>query len=444
MAERTTPNNGVDREVRVGVLGCGTVGSAFIGLVDADPEGIARRSGTRLVVSRIAVHDLSRSRPIAVDERRFTDDAHAVVTDPDVDVVVELIGGIEPARTAVLEALKSGKPVVTANKELLATCGAELFAAAEEAGSELLFEASVGGAIPVLRALHVSLAAERVRRIVGIVNGTTNFILWRMSDRHVSYAEALQEAQSLGYAERDPTADVKGYDAAAKAAILAGIAFNADVVAADVYREGIDGLEASDIDFAHRLGFEVKLLAIAESLEEGNGDGPLLDVRVHPTMIPIDHPLASVHEAFNALYVEGDASGEIMLFGRGAGGTPTASAVLGDVLDAARGLRGTRPVHAPRRHRSRIRPVEALRSQYYLAMDVVDRPGVLSAVTRVFGDHGVSIQSMEQVGAEPDARLVFVTHLALEADIRATLSELDQLDEVKRIGALLRVVGPER
>jgi homoserine dehydrogenase len=445
MVETVSRGNGDDvRDVRVGVLGCGTVGGALVELIDRDSAGIARRSGTRLSVSRIAVHDLSKSRPIPVDEARFTQDAHAVAVDPDVDVVVELIGGIEPARTVVLEALKAGKPVVTANKELLATCCAELFAAAEDTGSELLFEASVGGAIPVLRALHVSLAAERVRRIVGIVNGTTNFILWRMSENHVSYAEALQEAQSLGYAERDPSADVEGYDASAKAAILAGIAFNADVVAADVYREGIEALEASDIDFAHRLGFEVKLLAIAERLDDGNGDAPLLDVRVHPTMIPIDHPLASVHGAFNALYVEGEACGEIMLFGRGAGGMPTASAVLGDVLEAARSLSGTRPVHVPRRHLSRIRPIDALRSQYYLAMDVIDRPGVLSVVTRVFGDHDVSIQSMEQVGVGPDARLVFVTHIALEADVRATISELDELAQVKRIGALLRVVGPER
>ncbi len=430
--------------VRLGVLGCGNVGGGLVELIDRDGEGIARRSGMRLEVSKVAVRNLAKPRPVSVDPDRFTHDAHSVATDPNVDVVVELIGGIEPARTVILDALKAGKPVVTANKELIANFGAELFGAAEATGSELLFEGSVGGAIPLLRVLHVSLAAERIRRIVGIVNGTTNFILWRMSEANVSYLEALQEAQSLGYAERDPSADVEGYDASAKAAILAGIAFNADVVAGDVYREGIDALDAADIEFAHRLGYEVKLLAIAENLEEGNGVEPLLDVRVHPTMIPVDHPLASVNGPFNAVYVEGDACGEIMLFGRGAGGMPTASAVLGDVLEAARSLTGSRPVHMPRRHRSRIRPIDDLRSQYYLAMDVTDRPGVLAAVTRVFGDHSVSIQSMEQIGAEPDARLVFVTHLALEADVQSTLAELKDLPPVKRIGALLRVVGRER
>ncbi|MGA8295759.1 MAG: homoserine dehydrogenase [Acidimicrobiales bacterium] len=435
---------GPESVVRLGVLGCGNVGGALVELVDHDADGIARRSGTRLAVTRVAVRNLAKARPVHADPDRFTHDAHSVATDSEVDVVVELIGGLEPARTIILEALKAGKPVVTANKELIANFGAELFAVAESTGSELLFEGSVGGAIPLLRALHVSLAAERIRRIVGIVNGTTNFILSRMSQANASYAEALEEAQSLGYAERDPSADVEGFDASAKAAILAGIAFNADVVSGDVYREGIDALDSSDVAFAHRLGYEVKLLAIVENLDEGNGAEPLLDVRVHPTMIPVDHPLASVHGPFNAVYVEGDAIGEIMLYGRGAGGMPTASAVLGDVLEAARSLSGSRPVHMPRRHRSRLRPIDELRSQYYLTLDVVDRPGVLSAVTRVFGDHDVSIQSMEQVGAEPDARLVFVTHLALEADVQSTLAELKGLGPVKRIGALLRVVGPER
>jgi homoserine dehydrogenase len=430
--------------VRLGVLGCGNVGGGVVELVDHDAEGIARRSGMRLEVSRIAVRDLSKPRPMSGKPGRFTEDPYSVATDPNVDVVVELIGGLEPARTVILEALKAGKPVVTANKELIANCGAELFTAAEATGSELLFEGSVGGAIPLLRALHVSLAAERIRRIFGIVNGTTNYILWRMSETHAPYREALDEAQRLGYAERDPSADVEGFDAAAKAAILAGIAFNAEVEEKDVYREGIENLESADIEFAHRLGYVVKLLAIAESIEEGNGSEPLLDVRVHPAMIPVDHPLASIHGSFNAVYVEGDSCGEIMLLGRGAGGMPTASAVLGDVLEAARSLKGARPVHMPRRHRSRIRPIDDLRSQYYLAMDVVDRPGVLAAVTRVFGEHWVSIQSMEQVGAGQDARLVFITHLAREADVQSTLSELGDLSQVKRIGALIRVVGPER
>jgi homoserine dehydrogenase len=445
MAEQV--GSGIDPDapgVRVGVLGCGNVGSALVELIEMDADGIAKRSGTRLEVARVAVRNLAKPRTVAIEPGRLTHDAHAVATDPEIDIVVELIGGLEPARTFILEALKAGKPVVTANKELLANFGAELFATAETTGSELLFEGSVGGAIPLLRVFHVSLNAERVLRIVGIVNGTTNYILWRMSEGRISYGDALREAQGLGYAERDPTADVEGFDASAKAAILAGIAFNADVVAGDVYREGIDSLEVADIEFAKRLGYEVKLLAIAELVGDGDGTDSVIDVRVHPTMIPLDHPLASVNGPFNAVFVEGAACGEIMLFGRGAGGMPTASAVLGDILDAARSLTGSRPVRLPPRHRVRIRPIDELRSQYYVAMDVADRPGVLAAVAHVFGEHSVSIRSMEQVELGETARLVFVTHIALEANVQATLAELRNLDVVKRIGGLLRVIGPER
>ena len=439
----TPVQRGENAAVRVGVLGCGNVGGALVELIDRDAEGISRRSGVRLEVARVAVRNLAKPRLVEIGADRLTHDAHDVAVDPGIDIVVELIGGLEPARTLILEALKAGKPVVTANKELLANFAPELFAAAEATGSPLLFEGSVGGAIPLLRAIRVSLAGEKIRRIVGIVNGTTNYILSRMSEAGVSYEEALAEAQGLGYAERDPTADVEGFDASAKAAILAGVAFNADVVAGDVYREGINGISAAEIEFAHRLGYEVKLLAIVEAIGEGNGSEVLIDIRVHPTMIPIDHPLAAVHGSFNAIFVEGSASGEIMLFGRGAGGLPTASAILGDVLDAARN-KGGASVGFSARRRVAVRPIDELQAQYYVAIDVIDRPGVLAAVAEVFGTHSVSIRSMEQVGLGDEARLVFITHLALEADVQATLSGLRNLDAVERIGGLLRVIGQEQ
>ncbi|MHB8457800.1 MAG: homoserine dehydrogenase, partial [Acidimicrobiales bacterium] len=353
----------VAQPVRIGLLGCGNVGAAFLALVDSDAEAIAGRTGIRLDVTRIAVRDEGRERPDDLSAARLASrlgaDAMSVVLDPGVEIVVELIGGTEPARTLVLAALAAGKPVVTANKELVAACGAELIAAAEGAGVDLLFEASVGGAIPLVRLLRESLAGERIERLTGIVNGTTNYMLTRMSETGLGYPQALAEAQALGYAEADPTADVEGVDAAAKAAILAGIAFDADVVANDVHREGITAIGASDIEFAHRLGYEVKLLAVAERATRlaPSEEAQAISVRVHPAMVPAEHPLASVRGSFNAVFVEGDAAGELMVYGRGAGGRPTASAVLGDVIEAAHHVReGTRARSAMRR-RVELRPI---------------------------------------------------------------------------------------
>jgi homoserine dehydrogenase len=428
--------------VRVGVLGCGTVGGALVSILDDGADEVAARTGIRLEVCRVAVRDVARHRLPTLDSDRVTHDAHSVVSDPDIDVVVELIGGIEPARTLLVEAMRAGKPVVTANKELLANVGNELLAEAERAGVDLLYEAAVAGAIPLVRPLTESLAGERILRVMGIVNGTTNFVLTRMSEDGVGYADALAEAQRLGYAERDPSADVEGYDAAAKAAIIAGIAFNADVVAGDVYREGITGIDPSDIEFAHRLGYEVKLLAVAERAG-GSAARPVVAVRVHPAMVPRDHPLAGVRGSYNAVFIEGEASGELMLYGRGAGGRPTASAVLGDLVDAAHNLRAGGRGRAAPRARSEIRPIDELETQYYLTIDVEDRPGVLAAVATVFGQHRVSIRSMEQVGLGGEARLVFITHTALEADIQATISELALLESVERVGKLIRVIGPD-
>jgi homoserine dehydrogenase len=420
--------------VRVGLLGCGNVGGALAGMLVGDAERIAARTGIDLELAAVAVRSRTRTRPVALDETLLTTDAHGIVADPAIDLVVEVIGGIEPARTLILEALKSGKPVVTANKELLANCGTELFDAAGDAGVDLLFEAAVAGAIPLIRPLRESLAGEAIRRVMGIVNGTTNFILSRMADAGVSYHDALGEAQGLGYAERDPTADVEGFDAAAKAAILANVAFGARVVAGDVYREGIADIGPADIAMARRLGFSIKLLAVVE-----DADGSVA-VRVHPAMIPLGHPLASVRDSFNAVFVEGDSVGELMFLGRGAGGAPTASAVLGDLLDAAHNLTAGGPGRSLALHDVPLRPIDDIVSAYYLSLEVADRPGVLRAVAAVLGDHDVSVRSMEQEEDDGGARLVFVTHPAYERDVQACLSELGGLDVVRRVGGLVRVV----
>ncbi len=423
--------------MRVGVLGCGNVGGALVQLIERQAGVIEARTGVRLVVASVAVRNLSRERDVALAPEVLTRDARSVVDDPDIDLVVEVIGGIEPARELIAAALAAGKPVVTANKELLANVGTELFAAADAAGVDLLFEAAVAGGIPLVRALRESLRGEPVRRVLGIVNGTTNFILTKMSEEAVDYADALAEAQRLGFAERDPTADVEGFDAGAKAAIIATIAFGARVVAGDVYHEGISGIGAADIAMAQRLGYSVKLLAIAES-DPASGE---IAVRVHPAMVPLHHPLASVRESYNAVFVEGDAVGSLMFYGRGAGGMPTASAVLGDVIDAAVNLRKGTHGSLGSFTRAPIRPIDETSAEYLLSLDVADRPGVLHAVTGVFARHDVSIRAAEQEGIGDDARLVFITHEAQEADVQGCLRELRELDVVRRVGGLLRVIG---
>jgi homoserine dehydrogenase len=427
--------------VRIGLLGCGHVGAAFVSLVEGRRAAIAARHGIDLDITRVAVHNLSRERPVDLAEGVLTHDAHSVVSDPDIDLVVEVIGGIEPARGLIIDALRSGKPVVTANKELLSNLGAELYATAGDAGVELLFEAAVGGGIPLVRPVRESLAGEDVLRIVGIVNGTTNYVLSRMAEDQISYGEALAEAQELGYAERDPTADVEGYDAGSKAAILASIAFGVDVVAGDVYREGISELTAADLAFAERLGYVVKLLAIAEKIEGDNGIE--VAVRVHPAMVPAHHPLAAVRDSYNAVFVEGAAAGSLMFFGRGAGGDPTASAVLGDVIDAALNLGNGRASRLSKLEPATVRPIDELESQYYINLDLSDRPGALATLAGVFGDHGVSIRSMEQEGLGAEARVVLITHLARESDVQTTLATIRDLEVVDRVGSVLRVVGDD-
>jgi homoserine dehydrogenase len=435
--------------VQVGLLGCGNVGGALVHLIVEDADRITARTGLELKLSAVAVRSQSRERDAPIPSGVLTTDAASVVADPGVDVVVEVIGGIEPARTLILTALKSGKPVVTANKELLANCGAELFEAAATAGVDLLFESAVAGGIPLIRPLRESLAGERIRRVMGIVNGTTNFILTRMSEAGASYHDALAEAQSLGYAERDPTADVEGFDAAAKAAIIANVAFGARVVAGDVYREGISGVTAADIAAAQKLGYTVKLLAVIEHFDAdiSVNQPEAVAVRVHPAMVPSTHPLAAVRDSFNAVFVEGDAVGQLMFLGRGAGGMPTGSAVLGDLLDAAHNRTVGGAGRTVALHKTTIRPIDDLQSAYYITMEVADRPGVLHAVSGILGDHQVSIRLMEQetLGAgvtnAGSAKLVFVTHPAYERDVQACMHDLRHLDVVTQIGGLLRVIG---
>lgn len=427
----------VTSQVRIGVLGCGNVGAAFVQLVKDQSKEIEARTGVTLNVTRVAVRNMSRERDVELEPGVLTRDALGVVADPDIDLVVEVIGGIEPARELISGALAGGKPVVTANKELLANVGVELYEAADSHGVDLLFEAAVAGGIPLVRALRESLRGEPIRRVMGIVNGTTNYILTKMTDHGAPYGEALAEAQRLGFAERDPTADVEGFDAGAKAAIMATIAFGSRVVAGDVYHEGISHLTSADIDVAKRLGYTVKLLAIAE-LDKESGE---IAVRVHPAMVPLHHPLASVRESYNAVFVEGDAVGSLMFYGRGAGGMPTASAVLGDVIDAAvnrtKGTHGTLGTFA----RARIRPIDETSAEYLLGLEVADQPGALHAVTGIFAANDVSIRAAEQEGIGADARLVFITHDAKESAVQATVHQLRELPVVRRVGGLLRVVG---
>jgi homoserine dehydrogenase len=434
----TNEQNDGPAPVRVGVLGCGNVGAPLVALIASQAPTIEARTGLRLEVTRIAVRDLAKPRPGAIDTALLTTDTDAIVHDPDVDVVVELIGGVEPARQLVLEALKAGKPVITGNKELLAVAGAELFQAAEGAGVDLLFEAAVAGGIPIIRPLRESLVGERITRVMGIVNGTTNYILTRMTEAGASYADALAEAQALGYAEADPTADVEGYDAGAKAAIIASIAFGASVVSDDVHHEGITTITEVDIEFAQRMGYVIKLLAVAEQ-----GDDGAIGVRVHPAMVPVEHPLASVRESFNAVFVEGASVGDLMFYGRGAGGGPTASAILGDLVDAAVNRHKGSHASVGQLGTAVISPIDDSESAYYLNVEVLDRPGVLAQVAGVFGEHAVSIRSMEQEGLGGEARLIFITHRAREAAVRATLRDLSALDAVDRIGSVLRVIGDQ-
>ena len=421
----------------IGLLGCGTVGGALVDLLDARRATITARTGVELRIGAIAVRDTAKHQDRLADPSLLTTDSAAVVADPEVDIVIELIGGTDPALTLVRTALENGKPVITGNKELLAAHGPELYAVAAEHGVDMLFEAAVAGGIPLIRPLRESLVGEDISRVMGIINGTTNYILTKMSQEGADYADALADAQALGYAEADPTADVEGYDAGAKAAIIASIVFGVDVRSSDVQHEGISSITAADIDTAKRLGYVVKALAVIE-----RADGEVA-VRVHPAMVPTGHPLANVNDSFNAVFVEGATVGDLMFYGRGAGGGPTASAVLGDLVDAAVNVANGAAARLSSTEKARLRSVYELSSQYYLTMVVSDEPGVLAQVATVFGIHGVSIQVMEQSGTGGDAELCLILHETTEAALHATLDELNGLDVVRGIGSVIRLVSDD-
>ncbi len=428
----------MSKSIGVGLLGCGIVGSGAARHLLAEAEAVARAVGVPVEIRAVAVRNTAKKRDVDLDPSLYTHSPEEVVARPDVDVVVEVMGGIEPARTCILQAIDAGKPVVSANKELLSTLGADLFKAADDKGTDLFFEAAVCGGIPLIRPLKESLAGEGIKQIIGIVNGTTNYILTRMSESGLSFSEALAEAEQLGYAEEDPTADIEGFDAAAKAAILASIAFRSRVVAGQVYREGISQVTHRDIEYAHRLGYTIKLVAIAEEIE---GE---VAVRVHPAMLPNAHPLASVRDSFNAVFVEGDSVGSLMFYGRGAGSDPTGSAVVGDIVAAARNLRtGGRSLGCTCYFDKRVLPIDEMESQYYMLLSVADKPGVLAAVASAFGDHDISIRSVWQEGFGDQAQLVLVTHRGKESNLQATVDDLGRLDSVTKVVSVLRVEGEE-
>ena len=425
-------------KIGLGLLGCGTVGSEVARLLSRDHADLSARSGATLELVKVGVKDASKDRS-SIDKSLLTTDLSSIVTDPSVSIVIEVMGGIEPARSLILQALNAKKSVVTANKALLAKHGAEIFAAARANGVDLYYEAAVGGAIPILRPLRESIVGDSVTRVMGIVNGTTNYILTKMDEEGAEYENVLKEAQRLGFAESDPTADVEGHDAAAKIAILASLAFHTQVTIDDVHVEGISKLSKRDIEIAKAIDHVIKLLAIAEVTEEGK-----VSARVHPTLVPRHHPLASVRNAFNAVFVEAKSAGELMFYGRGAGGAPTASAILGDLVAISRhisfggvGSRESDYADLP------IASIDQVKTRYLIRLDVADRPGVLASVAQTFATHRVSIQTVRQSGRGADAELVIMTHSATDKDLASTVKDLAGLEHVEKVESVLRVEGSE-
>lgn len=425
-------------KIGLGLLGCGTVGSEVARLLSRDHADLSARSGATLELVKVGVKDASKDRS-SIDKSLLTTDLSSIVTDPSVSIVIEVMGGIEPARSLILQALNAKKSVVTANKALLAKHGAEVFAAARANGVDLYYEAAVGGAIPILRPLRESIVGDSVTRVMGIVNGTTNYILTKMDEEGAEYETVLKEAQRLGFAEADPTADIEGHDAAAKIAILASLAFHTQVTIDDVHVEGISKLSKRDIEIAKAIDHVIKLLAIAEVTDDGK-----VSARVHPTLVPRHHPLASVRNAFNAVFVEAKSAGELMFYGRGAGGAPTASAILGDLVAIARhisfggvGSRESDYADLP------IASIDQVKTRYLIRLDVADRPGVLASVAQTFATHRVSIQTVRQSGRGADAELVIMTHSATDKDLASTVKDLAGLEHVEKVESVLRVEGSE-
>ncbi|MEU2075038.1 homoserine dehydrogenase [Streptomyces sp. NPDC013489] len=425
------------RPLKVALLGCGVVGSEVARIMTTHAADLAARIGAPVELAGVAVRRPDKVRE-GIPAELITTDATALVKRGDIDVVVEVIGGVEPARTLITTAFAHGASVVSANKALLAQDGASLYAAAQEHGQDLYYEAAVAGAIPLIRPLRESLAGDKINRVMGIVNGTTNFILDKMDTSGAGYSEALDEATALGYAEADPTADVEGFDAAAKAAILAGIAFHTRVRLDDVYREGMTEVTAADFASARQMGCTIKLLAICERA----ADGESVTARVHPAMIPLSHPLASVREAYNAVFVEADAAGQLMFYGPGAGGSPTASAVLGDIVAVCRNR--LNEATGPGESAYTQLPVSSMGevvTRYHISLDVADKPGVLAQVATVFAEHGVSIDTVRQKGKDGEASLVVVTHRAPDAALSGTVEALRKLDTVRGVASIMRVEG---
>ena len=424
------------KEISIGMLGCGVVGSQVARLLSEDSGDFAERSGARLALKKIAVRNLSAPRE-NISSHLLTTDAGSIVTDPSIDIIIEVMGGIEPARTLLLTAISQKKSVITANKALLAKHGAELFEAADKNGVDLYYEAAVGGAIPILRPLRESIVGDHVHRIMGIVNGTTNYILTKMDERGSEFALALKEAQDLGFAEANPSADVDGNDAAAKAAILAGLAFHTRVSIDDVYCEGISKISSRDVQVAHDIDHIIKLLAIAESTPDNQ-----ISVRVHPTLIPREHPLAAVRNSFNAIFVEAESAGELMFYGRGAGGAPTASAVLGDLIAIARNKTRGGEGHGESDYAQlAIAPIDNVLTTYLIRLDVADKPGVLASVAQTFASHNVSIETVRQSGRGSSAELIVMTHTATDSSLAATVDALSKSDVVKNVESVIRVEG---
>ena len=422
--------------LKVGMLGCGVVGSQVARLLIENKADLSSRAGAELNLTKVGVRD-PKSKKYGIKDELLTADLKSIVADPEINLIIEVLGGIEPARELILTALKNGKSVVTANKALLAKHGAELYAAADSANVDLYYEAAVAGAIPILRPLRESLVGDHVVQIMGIVNGTTNYILTKMDENGAAFADALSEAQKLGFAEADPTADIEGIDAAAKAAILAGLAFHSRVTDTDVYREGITKITAKDVKVAKAMDLVIKLLAIADVT-----DGGAIAVRVHPALISRNHPLASVRDSFNAVFVKSQAAGQMMFYGRGAGGEPTASAILGDLVAVARhkvsgGIGPRESDYADRK----IAKIGETKTRYLIRLNVADKPGVLESVAHVFASHKVSIQTVRQSGAGDKAELIVMTHISSESALSSTVADLSKLDSVTDVASVLRVEG---
>ncbi|WP_408955945.1 homoserine dehydrogenase [Natroniella sp. ANB-PHB2] len=425
----------MEKEIKVGLLGCGTVGSGVYKILEENATSIANKSGAQLTVSKVLVKDKSEELLVDVEEDKLTEDFEEIINDPEIEIVAELIGGVHPAKEFILEVLKSGRSVVTANKELMAKHGHELLITAREMGVDIYFEASVGGGIPIISPLKEDLAANKVTNIMGIVNGTTNYILTKMEQEGAEFSDVLAKAQELGYAEADPTSDIEGHDAAYKLAILASIAFESRVDIDDVYVEGITGITKEDILYAQELDYKIKLLAIGK---QNNG----IEVRVHPTLVPREHPLANVNDVFNAIFVEGDAINEVMFYGPGAGQMPTGSAVVGDIITAARNVNFSAQgrISCTCFEKKEVITQKEVKSSFYLRLQVLDNPGVLGEITSLLGEHQVSIESVIQKGRSDDTvPLVLVTHKVKEGDLNDALEKISSLPDVKKVASLIRV-----